>query len=759
MFEELQSELTLDAGDYVGGAATAERATDRLADSTEDLEDQSRSTAGGMGRAKDAITGVGLAAGAAATGGIAASVREVAQLDTEMADLQNTTSGGVVAGVEEELIGMAGELGRTTPELGKIASTAAEVGVEGEENILKFTESVSKISTVTGQTTEETTKYFARLADITDTPVSKIDNLGSSFLKLRKRTNLTGQELMDVSQDAAPMLSQLGMEAPEIMSLAGSMGEVYPSAEEAGEGMSSFAEAMIEPETVKEVAGALGMPVKAFKQQLRNDPTGMFTRLARTMDEGGTQGEALFKALGEEGSRSLTLMSDRLGSVEKNQRAANKAFRRGDTVQSEFNTKMNTATGQWDRFIGKLSKIGTRIGNVLLPVLTDLLRFLNRSATAFSRLNSATNGIAGVVTLIATAIGGFATAIAPLIPMLSSLLPSLSTLGTAFSLLTGPVGIAIAAIAGLAIAWQQNLFGIRDHTRTVLNVVQNIIGRVLSWISGQWDEHGSRIMTEARKTWNVIESLFNAGVAGARKAVAPFLNWLSTQWNRHGDEIMQVVEFAFGTIKGTIEAVLDAIATYVVVSLRFLRGDWEGMWNAMKNFHERTLNGILDFIRRWDLRGVLMGAVKAGERALENLVGDFKQSGKDLINAFIEGIQNKTNAVGNAVDDTVQKARDKLPGSDAKEGPLTDLTASGAALPETVAEGVTKNLNPLEHAAQAAATEAKPALAADTSGGGSRGGNGIVINVDARGSDNPSETKRRAKQGAASALNAYNIRR
>ena len=65
-------------------------------------------------------------------------------------------------------------------------------------------------------------------------------------------------------------------------------------------------------------------------------------------------------------------------------------------------------------------------------------------------------------------------------------------------------------------------------------------------------------------------------------------------------------------------------------------------------------------------------------------------------------------AVGNAVDDIVQNARDKLPGSDAKEGPLSDLSDTGPALVQEFVAGIEMNTDELARASRQAAAAAMP---------------------------------------------------
>ena len=66
------------------------------------------------------------------------------------------------------------------------------------------------------------------------------------------------------------------------------------------------------------------------------------------------------------------------------------------------------------------------------------------------------------------------------------------------------------------------------------------------------------------------------------------------------------------------------------------------------------------------VRGVVDGAV--------NL---FKQSGAKIMETFTEGIRSAVNKPVEAVKGALSKIRQMLPFSDAKEGPLSQLTLSG----------------------------------------------------------------------------------
>lgn len=81
---------------------------------------------------------------------------------------------------------------------------------------------------------------------------------------------------------------------------------------------------------------------------------------------------------------------------------------------------------------------------------------------------------------------------------------------------------------------------------------------------------------------------------------------------------------------------------------------------------------------------------RAGERMLSRFQRA-REEGAGLLGAVGQGLgfgRRGGNALGEAMDEALQPVADRLPQSDAKIGPLSDLTARGAAIPETLAAGI-----------------------------------------------------------------------
>jgi len=149
---------------------------------------------------------------------------------------------------------------------------------------------------------------------------------------------------------------------------------------------------------------------------------------------------------------------------------------------------------------------------------------------------------------------------------------------------------------------------------------------------------------------------------------------------------------------------------------------------ATTAFQEGFDEGMIDVTR--ELEDALGGAADvAGASA-----------GGGLIGAFIRGLEQNKQELYRKVEEILEGVRDFLPSSDAKRGPLSDLTASGRALVTTFAGGVKAAAPRLERTMNAALRmpNVRPhSMAAAAAGAGAGGRGDTIINLPLAGSPAP----------------------
>jgi TP901 family phage tail tape measure protein len=121
----------------------------------------------------------------------------------------------------------------------------------------------------------------------------------------------------------------------------------------------------------------------------------------------------------------------------------------------------------------------------------------------------------------------------------------------------------------------------------------------------------------------------------------------------------------------------------------FFTGLWGNIKEIFSTAVEWTTSKIAQLVAPFKMVGDLVGGVFSRIGGFFNGIGGrSRQSGGELSDAFASGIQDNVAAPGTAFGNSLEGVGRQMPHSDAKEGPLSELTTSGRALTETFASGM-----------------------------------------------------------------------
>ncbi len=174
------------------------------------------------------------------------------------------------------------------------------------------------------------------------------------------------------------------------------------------------------------------------------------------------------------------------------------------------------------------------IGAALLPAITPLVGKVVSIAVAFGKWAEANKpllvmiaklvAIAGAVGLVLVAVGGAGTVLSGILGGLAAIVPVvgavLGALATAFGFLVSPIGLVVAALAGLAAWWAYT---------------SGAAGQAADWIMGKL----GALMAFARDVFGGIADAMAAGDmqlaaevmwAAIRLAWSTGIEWIRTQW-------------------------------------------------------------------------------------------------------------------------------------------------------------------------------------------------------------------------------------
>lgn len=149
------------------------------------------------------------------------SIRSFAEFETGLVGVGKTTG---MAGQElEELGKRIIALSKSTPvarnQLLDIAQAAGQLGISGNDNILKFTDTIAKMGAATDLVGDEAAVTMARILSITGEAVQSVDKLGSTLVFLGNASSATEAEIARMTIELAKATAQFNVSSANLAGL------------------------------------------------------------------------------------------------------------------------------------------------------------------------------------------------------------------------------------------------------------------------------------------------------------------------------------------------------------------------------------------------------------------------------------------------------------------------------------------------------------------------------------------------------------
>ena len=234
----------------------------------------------------------------------------------------------------------------------------------------------------------------------------------------------------------------------------------------------------------------------------------------------------------------------------------------------------------------------------------------------------------------------------------------------------------------------------------LVTTVARIVYRIREFFAGLWDTLDFSPLAEAfapvgralSNILNAIGGLFSRvfGVEVSRSAEN-----VRSLGSAIGSGLNVALEF-LGWILGVVAQGIENFSNIIGVLISLVTGDLSSAASYMRSLFE----GMGEMFARFgDLFGVGDAIREAWAEVMAFLDGiNLFESGAKLISTLVEGIKSAAMAPVNAMSDVFKSVREYLPFSDAKVGPLSDLTLSGSRIPGTISEGGTQGMPSLRQA-------------------------------------------------------------
>ena len=307
-----------------------------------------------------------------------------------------------------------------------------------------------------------------------------------------------------------------------------------------------------------------------------------------------------------------------------------------------------TDAGKIQQAKNALGDMGEQIGAVLLPAVADLVSWFQ--ANLLPKLQQLINFMQQhpAIAKFALAFAAITAVLGPLIMVIGSLITAIGSiitiapaLGAAFTVMTGPIGIAIAAIAAaiaIGIALYKNWDKVKAKAKQIWNAIKNAITKPVTAIKSAVSKNFNTLKSNVTRVFTSIKST------------------ASRIWNGIKNAITRPIETAKNKVKGIVNKIkgffpfkLGKIVSLRTPSISLLTGSKSVLGKTItypKGFHvswnKKAMNDPYLFSN-----ATLFGAGEAGDEVLYGRNALMR----DIASAVGQGATNTWNITVNGADD------------------------------------------------------------------------------------------------------------
>ena len=578
-----------------------------------------------------------------AVAGMGTAIKSSIDWEQALAGVAKTTnmSGSELNKMGNEITKMSNTMPFAATEIAGVAEAAGQLGIK-KQDITSFTRTMMNLGVATNLTADEAATEFARFANAANMPIKDVDRLGSTVVALGNSTATTEKEIVDMAQRLAGAGAQAGFSSDEIMSVSAAMSSVGIESEAGGTAMTQIWNKMTKAvaeggDTLDSFAQTAGVSGKEFAQIWENNPSKALSMFVKGLGEteGGAKG--VLKALDDVGIKGIR-EADTIRRMANNHQVLDKALKTGSEGWKENSALTNEANIRYETMGSKLKMLkntfinfARTIGDAVAPIvsfladkLTGLFEHLQGTSNAtkiaiaaFTLLGVAIPplivatgvlahsivGISEAMTLLNATKGGakffslFNGGIKGILPKIGQLLTKIPLLGSAFTLLTGPVGIVIGVIAaltaGIVYLWKTN-DSFRNFVINAWNSIKDsaiaVFGFIKPYIINIWDgiKNSSiaiwnALKTAAKVTWNAIKFAVQHPIQTLKNIISGIWNFIKANslntWNLIKTGILNIAK----SLVSLVRASFNGLKAFFTMLWNFIKNNSIRAWLAIKN--------------------------------------------------------------------------------------------------------------------------------------------------------------------------------
>ena len=586
-----------------------------------------------------------------------------------------------------------------------------------DEGVAQYTELAGVTAKATKSTVGEMTSLFATgygiyknyYDDLTDIEFGEMFSAGIS--QSVKQFKTTGSEMASAIESLGASATNANVPLEEQLSVLGML-QATMSGSEAGTKYAAFLQAAAKG------GDALGLSFLDANNQLKSMPEiidQLRGKYGETID--AVEKQQLAEAFGtDEAVDLIDLMYGKIGDLQTNSVGMYDALGSGTGVAQQMASAMQeTEPERFERLQQRIHNVTESIGDSLLPTVNDFMGVGEQVLTKVGTWIDQNQELVRVIMLIVLAVGGFLVVGGSLIAVISGVglvvtkaISTFKMLKAGFLLAKGALTPLITSVWSFTSALLAN-----PVTWVVIGIVALIAALVLLYNKCEWFRNAVNAIIDffkeklgaalevAKNIFGAIGGAIGSAMEAAKATVSEKLDNMKAAYESHG-----------GGIRGAAAAAVEGVKGLYTAGYTFLDNLTGGKLTEIKNKFTTAMGGIVQGVSQkfTEARTAFSNGLNTIKNAVSGAVTWFFTSGQRIVSTFANGIKSAFSGAVEAVKSGLQKIRNMLPFSDAKEGPLSTLTLSGQRTMTTYAQGLTQAQNAPAEAMEKSLERAKVTL-------------------------------------------------
>ena len=590
-----------------------------------------------------------------------------------------------------------------------------------DEGVAEFTSLAGLTAKATKSTVGEMTSLFATgygiyknyYDDMSDIEFGEMFSAG--IAKSVQQFKTTGSEMASSIESLGASATNANVPLEEQLTILGML-QGTMSGSEAGTKYAAFLGAAAKG------GDALGLSFLDANNQLKSMPEildQLRGKYGETID--AMEKQEIAEAFGtDEAVDLIDLLYNKCGDLQGNILTMYDALGSGTGVATEMANAINeTEPERFERLTQRIQNVKESIGNSLLPTINDLMSTGEQVLTKVGSWVEENQELVRVIMLVVLAIGGFLTIAGTVIAVVSGVGLIITKVISGFKLLKAGFLLAKGALTPLiSSVWSFTAALLANPvTWIVIGIVALIAALVLLYNKCEWFRNAvNAIIDFFKEKLGAALEVASAIFSGIGNVIGSVMNAAKATVSQNLDNMRSAYEAHGGGIRGAAAAAVEGVKGIYTAGFTFLDNLTGGRLSAIRDkfvgFVTNIASGVSERFTAVKtafsngitaIKNTVTGAVtwffESGKRVVTTFANGIKsaftgavtwffESGKRVVTTFANGIKSAFTGAVDAVKGGLQRIRNMLPFSDAKEGPLSTLTLSGQRTMTTYAHGL-----------------------------------------------------------------------